>query len=184
MRESWSEIFSIHAHRSKYTSMTRSIQRLAQCPRREWKSGVWRVRLYTVTSVISRCQNIRFYVPCCCCLVGFPCSDLFTHVEASSVVHWHREVDLKRPCTWLTQNSASWNSNYVPSLAIDIMNGGDVNTLRRRIPSSNLNTPPTNIPSVDSPIAKQSTWLPWDVEPSEWDVLILSTCIKLLLYPS
>ncbi|KAF8222763.1 glycosyltransferase family 57 protein [Tricholoma matsutake] len=64
------------------------------------------------------------------------------------------------------------------------MNGGDVNTLRRRIPSSNLNTPPTNIPSVDSPIAKQSTWLPWDVEPSEWDVLILSTCIKLLLYPS
>lgn len=64
------------------------------------------------------------------------------------------------------------------------MNGGDVNTLRRRIPSSNLNTPPTNIPSVDSPIAKQSTWLLWDVEPSEWDVLILSTCIKLLLYPS
>jgi hypothetical protein len=29
-------------------------------------------------------------------------------------------------------------------------------------------------------------WAPanWDIEPSEWDVLILSTCFKFLLYPS
>jgi alpha-1,3-glucosyltransferase len=28
------------------------------------------------------------------------------------------------------------------------------------------------------------SWLKWDLTPSEWDILLVSTCIKLLLFPA
>jgi alpha-1,3-glucosyltransferase len=27
-------------------------------------------------------------------------------------------------------------------------------------------------------------WFKWDLTPSEWDILLVSTCIKLLLFPA
>jgi len=32
--------------------------------------------------------------------------------------------------------------------------------------------------------ATSESWLHWDILPSEWDILFLSTTVKLLLFPS
>ncbi|RDB22878.1 Dolichyl pyrophosphate Glc1Man9GlcNAc2 alpha-1,3-glucosyltransferase [Hypsizygus marmoreus] len=54
--------------------------------------------------------------------------------------------------------------------------------LRRASSSSFKQQPPAPEPIEESP--KLRSWFNWDVETSEWDILILSTCLKLLLYPS
>ncbi|KZP12141.1 glycosyltransferase family 57 protein [Athelia psychrophila] len=37
---------------------------------------------------------------------------------------------------------------------------------------------------ASSKASSYSAWLKWDLTSSEWDILILSTCVKLLLFPS
>ncbi|KAG5718760.1 Ribonucleoside-diphosphate reductase small chain [Termitomyces sp. T112] len=40
------------------------------------------------------------------------------------------------------------------------------------------------IPTDDMKVNQHSSWFRWDVEASEWDILVLSTSLKFLLYPS
>lgn len=42
------------------------------------------------------------------------------------------------------------------------------------------------MPTEDNvnPPSKSSSWFDWDINRSEWDVLLLSTALKLLLFPA
>ncbi|KAG5650250.1 glycosyl transferase [Sphagnurus paluster] len=46
------------------------------------------------------------------------------------------------------------------------------------------NTAPENLSGETKYKHSASTWLQWDLETSEWDILIFSTALKILLYPS
>ena len=35
-----------------------------------------------------------------------------------------------------------------------------------------------------SPNGPHFSWIKWDLTPSEWDILVVSTCIKMLLFPA
>ncbi|KAF8076270.1 glucosyltransferase [Lyophyllum atratum] len=64
------------------------------------------------------------------------------------------------------------------------MDGDDPHVLQARqtsVPKSS-NALPEH--SEEEATSKQRAWFQWDVETSEWDILVLSTCLKLLLYPS
>ncbi|KAJ7638709.1 glycosyltransferase family 57 protein [Roridomyces roridus] len=53
--------------------------------------------------------------------------------------------------------------------------------LVRRVPSESLKSPT----AAESPsTTKRKSWLQWDLDSSEYDLLFLSTCFKLLLFPS
>ncbi|KAF5388352.1 hypothetical protein D9615_000326 [Tricholomella constricta] len=62
------------------------------------------------------------------------------------------------------------------------MDGNDSPHLMRRTPVARpQNTSPK---FADEPNSKRRVWFHWDVDTSEWDILALSTSLKLLLYPS
>lgn len=48
-------------------------------------------------------------------------------------------------------------------------------------PVKNLNSAASQAASAQ---ATSESWLHWDILPSEWDILFLSTTVKLLLFPS
>ncbi|TFK43647.1 glucosyltransferase [Crucibulum laeve] len=50
--------------------------------------------------------------------------------------------------------------------------------------ASNPSTIDTSSPPEELDLTKRSSWFPWDVQVVEWDVLLASTAIKLLLFPS
>ncbi|KAJ7499028.1 glycosyltransferase family 57 protein [Mycena latifolia] len=52
----------------------------------------------------------------------------------------------------------------------------------RRVPSGSLKSPTSN--DFQYPTARRKNWFRWELESSEYDLLFLSTSIKLLLFPS
>jgi len=55
--------------------------------------------------------------------------------------------------------------------------------LRRRTTETGSNQD-LAIPEEESSLKPSQFWLSWDIERTEWDVLLVSTTLKLLLYPA
>lgn len=63
------------------------------------------------------------------------------------------------------------------------MDVDEATTLHRRNSPANVKTS-TEIPPSAERAPEKSWWFHWDVETSEWDILALSTSLKVLLYPA